>query len=263
MAQPPTARRLAPIVLALTLGTFPAAVAHAEDWSWSLTPYLWASSVALDLEVGGEPVLGGDAAFGDLLKKTDLAFMAHFEGRRGRHGFFADLIYFDLSDSKGVSVGPPSLGLEATSASDLGMSIVELGGLWNPSGDGLGFGLLYGLRLVDVDAESRFRLALPGQPSTRVRIADTLVDGMLGVRYRGELSSRWSYGLRADLSAGGTDGAWNALLLVSYELGSSGKYRLDLAYRYLEMEVEGDGGGFDRELEIALSGPIVGVEIGW
>lgn len=61
-------------------------VAEAQEPAereWTVAPYLWASSVGLDLSVAGETSIGGDAAFSDLLDKVDTAFMGRLESRKG------------------------------------------------------------------------------------------------------------------------------------------------------------------------------------
>lgn len=87
-----------------------ASPARAADWEWTLAPYLWAPDIALDVTVNGEPVIGGDLAFGDLLDKLDMAALAHFEGRRGKGGFFFDLVYMDLGDTQTTVARPPLPG---------------------------------------------------------------------------------------------------------------------------------------------------------
>ena len=65
------------------------------------TPCLWASDIGMDLTVRGDRVLDTDVAFGDLLDKVDFSFSAHFDGRRGKGGFLADLTYIDLAPARG------------------------------------------------------------------------------------------------------------------------------------------------------------------
>jgi hypothetical protein len=66
---------LAAIALAVT------GPVQAEDWEWTIAPYLWASGVQLDLTVNDNTEIGGDATFKNILDKVDSVFMGHF----GRH----------------------------------------------------------------------------------------------------------------------------------------------------------------------------------
>ena len=66
----------------------PATRVQAGDWEWSIAPYIWGSDISLDVTANDEPVIGADVAVKDLLDKTDLAGMLHFEGASGKAGFF-------------------------------------------------------------------------------------------------------------------------------------------------------------------------------
>src|SRR5262252_1491580 len=82
----------------------------AGKWSWDVTPYIWASGVKADVSVNDEPAFGADATFPDLIDKVDIAGMLHFEGRRGKAGFFTDAIFISLTDEDTLSSNPPLPG---------------------------------------------------------------------------------------------------------------------------------------------------------
>jgi hypothetical protein len=69
---------------------------QAEEWEWTVVPYLWAAGAGLDVEVHDEVVLGGDIAFSDLVDKLEIGAMVHVEGRAGKAGFFWDGVYVSL-----------------------------------------------------------------------------------------------------------------------------------------------------------------------
>jgi len=75
----------------------PAAAVLAEEWDWLLAPYLWGIEPSLDVTVNDEVDLGGDADFSDVLDKLEMTAMIHFQGMRGRFGFFTDLAYLETS----------------------------------------------------------------------------------------------------------------------------------------------------------------------
>jgi hypothetical protein len=84
---------------------------------------------------------------------------------------------------------------------------------------------------------------------------------MIGVRYSGRTSDRWSYRLRGDLSAGGTELTWNAIAGVGYTFGKTGKYTALAGYRYMDMEYKEDDARAEVETHQVLSGAIVGLAI--
>jgi hypothetical protein len=92
------------IVAGIFSGMFAASPLQAQEWEWTAVPYVWASDMSLDVKVDGDEVLGSDLDFSDLLDKLDLALQLHFEGRRGRGGFFVDVTYLETSDR---STTPP------------------------------------------------------------------------------------------------------------------------------------------------------------
>jgi hypothetical protein len=181
------------ITLVLALGFTPQQ-SYAEGLDWTIAPYLWASDVGMDVAINGDPTLGVDAAFNDLLDKVDMAFMGHIEASSGSFGGFFDVIYLSLGDDQVINLGPggPILGdLEVDM--DLSMNIYELGGLYRVSGDGLAssaFDIIGGLRQVDMT--TKLDIVLPGPGATplngKMDISET--DIFIGARLVGEFSEK-------------------------------------------------------------------------
>jgi hypothetical protein len=243
------------MILAFAPLVIPASV-NASDWSWNLTPYVWGSDVTLDAEVNDQEIISGEVDFSDLIDDADFAIMAHLEGKRDRFGVFADLIVTDFGDEPRI-FDRPNVTIQAKS--DLEMVILELGGVWYPGGDGTGFGVHYGARIIDVDQE--IDIVLVGRLPTDRRIVDvstTLVDGLVGVRYSSELSDDWSFAAWGDVGSGGTDGTWSAAAVFGYHFGAEDQFALRFGYRHLAIEIEEDDRLATVESEIAMSGPQVG-----
>lgn len=221
------------------------------SWDWSVIIYGWASDVGMDVR-SGDQAGGVDIDFGDLLDKVDFVLQGHLEGRRGRGGLFFDLTYIELGESqniRGIGVFP-----------DIELTILEAGGIFNPSGSGDGFDLLYGARVIDFDQE--IEIVPPGPLGLRLLAVDTsstLVDGFLGGRYTARIGDKGSFIVRADIGAGDTDQTLNAVAGFGYSFGRSGKYSLLLGYRHMEIELE--EGGVETEME--MSGPMFGLKIGF
>jgi hypothetical protein len=232
------------------------ASANASDWSWTLTPYAWLTDVTVDVEVNDREVIGAEVDFSDLIDDADFAMMGHLEGRRDKLGLFADLIVTDFGDEPRIY---DRGGLPIQAESDLEMTILELGGVWYQGGDGTGFGVHYGARMIDVDQEIDI-LLVGGLPTDR-RIVDassTLFDGLVGVRYLSTFSDGWSFAAWGDVATGGTDFTWSAALVFGYHFGAQDQYALRFGYRHLAIELEADDRNADVENEFAMSGPLVG-----
>ncbi len=123
---------------------------HAAEWEWVLTPYLWGSDTSVDVFVNDEPVIGGDLSFSGLIDKLDFAAQIHFEGRRGKGGFFLDTTYLDTGDSL-ITEGRPLLPDGTEVRTDTKTVMVEAGGTIRPGGETHGFDLLFGVRITDTD----------------------------------------------------------------------------------------------------------------
>jgi hypothetical protein len=249
------------ITLVLALGFTPQQ-SYAEGLDWTIAPYLWASDVGMDVAINGDPTLGVDAAFNDLLDKVDMAFMGHIEASSGSFGGFFDVIYLSLGDDQVINLGPggPILGdLEVDM--DLSMNIYELGGLYRLSGDGLAssaFDIIGGLRQVDMTTEINILPPGPGGMPIGGKIDISETDIFIGARLVGEFSEKWHYKLRADIAGGGTEGTINGLAAVGYTFGQTGLFSLDLGYRYMKIELKDGDADTTIKTEITMSGPILG-----
>jgi hypothetical protein len=251
---------MAIVVLTVSLGLSPQQT-YADDLTWTIAPYLWASDVAMDVSVNGDPALGGDVAFKDLLDKVDTVFMGHFEVSSDTFGAFFDAIYLDLSDSKVINLGPggPILG-DIPADIGLKMKIYELGGFYRMgSGDvgSVAFDIIGGVRLIDVNQSFDLVLPAPGGPVSET-IDESETDVFVGGRLVGKFSEKWHYKLRADYAGGGTEGTINGLAALGYSFGQTGLFSLDLGYRYLNIELKNEDAGDTVETEITMSGPVLG-----
>jgi hypothetical protein len=253
-----TTRRLhLPILLALALLAFPAA-ANASDWSWSLTLYGWGSDIKADIDINDREVIDAQVDFEDLLDDLDFGFMFHLEGRRGKHGLFADFYTVDLGDEPRI-IQRPNLPFPIQAESDLEITIIELGGVYYPGGEGGKFGVAYGVRMIDSDQEIDI-LLVGGLPTDRriVDVTSTLYDGMLGVRYSTTYDSGWSFALWGDVAGGGTDFGWSAAALLGYDFGQRDQYAVRFGYRAMEFQFEEDTRGARVETDLTWSGGLIG-----
>ena len=173
-----TSRRkisLSVVLLVVSLGFLPQQ-SHADDLTWTIAPYLWASDVGMDVSVNGDPILGVDVAFSDLVDKLDMAFMGHIEVSSDTFGVFFDGIYISLADDQVINLGPdgPILG-DLLVDMDLKLNIYELGGLYRMGSGEVGssaFDIIGGIRLVDVTQNLDIVLPGPGAtPETKQRLA--------------------------------------------------------------------------------------------
>ena len=237
--------------------------ATAAEWEWSITPYFWAASLQNDVDVNDDPVIANDVSFDELLDKLDFAAQVHFEGQRGEVGFFADFEFYDFSDDQDYSGGqfPAAVSTE----SELEQWIIEVGGLWNPSGEVTGFTLLGGARIIFVDQDIAFEVGAPVNASGETGFDPTLVDVMLGGRYQHGFDNGWTLGFRGDVSTGETDLTWNAVGNVGYSFGTEDRYTVLAGYRHMVIDLDDEEGpnGGTIEAEMTFTGPFVAFRFGF
>lgn len=205
--------------------------AAASDWEWSVTPYVWATDVSADVSINDRQAADAEIDFSDLAEDLEWAAQGHFEGRKGRHGVMLDLFYVHLADEDQRFPLPAPLPGEALVDGDLKLTILDVGGVFNPRGDGEGFSLLYGGRAVDRDIEVDAGFPVgPGVTLSRsYEVSETLYDALLGARYIGRITPRWSWAVQADASTGGTEQTWSALAGLGWSFGAEGRYTLRAA----------------------------------
>lgn len=235
--------------------------ASAGDWQWTITPYAWLTDVGVDATVNDRDLSGGEVDGADLLSKLDMTLQLHLEGQGGRHGVLFDLTYLDLGGDRVVSDLPGILPGTVELEGDFSTTIAEVGGIYNPRGDGTGFALLYGARIIDVDLEIDADFSSVLLDDRIYHSGGTLYDGMLGARWVGALSERWTLRLRGDVSSGGTELIWNALGGVGYSFGREGRYTALAGYRHMAAEFDEDDARAEVETEVTLSGAFVALAI--
>jgi hypothetical protein len=239
----------------------PGTRADAAEWEWTITPYLFASDIGMDLTANDEPVLGAVITFQDLLDKRELAAMVHFEGRRGKVGFLVDALYLSVSSGR-TTTGHPIVPDGTTVDSDIETGIYEAGGFYRMLGEGRAFDLLLGARLIPLQQETHVAFPSPTPIKTTISGSDDVLDGFVGLRYGQPLGGRWDFVIRGDVGAGDSDLAWNAFGALGLRCGKTGKYTLRFGWRQLVVESESESTiGVDIENELTFSGPVVGFAI--
>jgi hypothetical protein len=247
-------RRLS-CALALSVLAAPPSSTLASEWEWALTPYIWGSDITLDAAINDTQVAGSETTFDEILDDLDLALLVHFEARRGRGGFFSDLVYFDLSDQQAASGSPP-VASGTTAASTLEQFLVEAGGFYRPSGEQTGLDVLFGVRLIDLSLDIAFDF--PAAPDRTVTRDSSLLDGFIGLRYSGSFATRWAWWIRGDIGAGDTDLSAQAFAGIGVSFGERLDDMLVVAYRHLVFEVEDDVPLGVTELDMTASGLLIG-----
>ncbi len=248
----------AAVLATLLAGAAGSASAQANDWQWTATPYVWATDVGVDVKLDDRQVVDETVKFQDLLESVDAVAQLRLEAQRGAHGAMLDLFAVGLSEEDSRVTLPGNSGAAATLDSEVTMTILEAGGIYDPRGDHAGFALLYGTRVLYQRAEidGRFELGSTTTTNRDYEVSDTLVDGLVGFQYTHRFSPRLSTQSRIDVSAGGTDLTWSAGSTLSYALGQRGRYAVSAGYRRMTVDFEDEG---SLSADMTLSGFMAGL----
>ena len=248
-------------------------VAPADQWTFSITPYLWLPNVNGTLKYGIPPGAGGspevEAGPNDYLQNLQAVIMISGEARRDRWSVFTDIIYLDFSDEKssvksvdfGGSLVSSSANV-ATTSSFRGMAWTLGTGYAVQTGQAMTLDVIGGLRYFGLEASTDWQLAGeitgPGGGQTFPRSGGIsgradLWDGIIGVRGRVLLgSSDWSIPYYLDVGAGSSRLTWQGMLGVAYSFKWGG---VTLAYRDLYYDQRDD----KLLQDLRFSGPALGV----
>ena len=206
-----------------------------DRWHRSLVLYVWAASLDGTAEVAGNEV---DIGGGNLADHIGGLFSGHFESRKGRWGYFLDVMYVRLDPSVDTPLGKIS--------ADVTDRIYEVAGVYQFSSVVKG---LLGVRYQDLGVDLNL-------PSGRVSSNSDWTDGFIGLRLIPVQTDRWHIWLRADVSVvGDSETTWHSVLGAAYLFNP--RWSLVAAYRVLSNDIE--DGSF--KWDVLRSG--VGLAVGY
>jgi len=230
--------------------------AQASEWRFSITPYAWATDIGVKADLDGRQIVDEKIPVSDLIDMLDMTVQGRLEAMHGEIGLAVDLFDAEISDDvTGVEL---PRGGQADLNSDIGLTILDVTGVYDPKGDRRGFAFVYGTRILDERAtvDGTFTSTPSGNLRQTYETGATYVDGLLGLRYTKLLSRHWSCQARADISTGGTDYTYSAGPSISYAFGKFGQFGLSAGYRYMKVDFE-DSDGIDSQM--TLSGLLLGL----
>lgn len=261
----PRLRPLALVALAAAALPFGAgAEQSSSDWKWTVTPYAWATDVGVDVALADRTVVEEEISVAELLEDLDTILQVRIEAQKGRHGLFLDLFDVTLSDTAQPIALPNGAGDVALTAA-MGMTIAELGGIFDPQGDGSGLQLLYGARILNerADVDAVFALADGSAARRDFEVDETFVDALVGFRFVHKVGERWSYEMKADVSKGGTELTWSAGPALAYAFGATRRYAATVGYRRMVVDFEATDPADALDAKLTLAGPYVALRVGF
>ncbi len=232
-----------------TAGATVASHKDPDDWEFSLTPYLWMTSLRAEADVG--PVSStSEACFSELLEQMDMGAQMRFEGRRGHWGFYLDGTYMSLGSDARARIGPFRVrGLDVDG--EFTQAWLEFGGMYRFGEPGRSFDVMVGGRYsyIAVDASVG--------PFLDVDESKDFWAPVVGGRWQYALSETWVLSLAGDVGGFGVgdaaDLSWGVTGILGYRIND--RTTLGIGYRFFDIDFS------ERALDLDLQfhGPIAGV----
>lgn len=228
---------------------------QSNEWTYSITPYIWFSSIGGDAAIRGN-MFGIHERFTDLVSNVDFGFEFHFEARKNNWGCFVDPTYLKLSADTTTADGLPA---------DVRFKewLVEFGGVYGlpirPTRSNClpqNLDLLFGGRYWNLSGDLT-------QEGTTTSGSQSWVDPIIGLRYITGLSDKWSLLLRGDIGGFGvgSDFSWNAIAAFGY--ATKQNQTAFVGYRALKVDRTNGSDGDLFEWDVTYYGPEVGYQWQW
>lgn len=225
-----------------------------ESWHYSVTPYMWLTSISGDVAARGREA-HVDVGVGKIIEKLNWLTEFHAEARKNRFGFYVDPTYVKLSVGGSAQSNSASVGFREW--------LVDFAGTYRlfeaPVGDG-------GSQSVDFIAGGRFwsmKTDVTVQNVGSGSATKNWVDPIVGLRYTADLSRNWSVVAQGDIGGFGASSefTWSAAPVFIYHL--SANRALVFGYRALGVDhVTGSGTSLFK-LDTTYHGPLLGYEFGF
>ena len=218
-----------------------------DDWEVTITPYVWATGLTLDVDTPQGEQVELDDSFTDILDNLKFTGMGALEARRGRFILLSDLIFLSTGSSEEGDFGPGLVEVDGDtrtiiSTNMVGYRVVDQGAVT--------VDLLAGARISSLKVE----LELGGPLQTVEReVSETKVGPVIASRVRVPLGDKWAAALYGDVGGFGvtSDLSWQLLGTIQYEISSH--WSAGAGWRYFTAEKDKDG--FD--VDMTMSGPFL------
>ena len=228
----------------------PAVSAAAEGgWHTSGEIYLWMADANVTTTEGQEV----EAEFDDVIDELELGFMGTLATRKDRWSWFGDLIFVAIDARETTPVSGPGIPgpIDADLKFEQDVLVITAGGGYSMSeSDSHRVDFAFGARYFDLETDIGVDLGVAG--ALDVSDSSNVLDAFIGIKGYTDLSDRWYLGYYADVGAGDSDLAWQALVDFNYRFS---KLDFGVGYRILEWQFDGKGLLDD----FRISGPYAGL----
>lgn len=203
-----------------------------------------------------------DLDFDDIWDELNIAAMVAFNARKGRWGFYGDLIYSNLgkeTHAEGIRIDPDMNVLWLTAGGFYRLGTWDLWEVPGKKAPAVTVDTLFGARYTYLEIE----LDIEGFDDPEGD--QDWIDPLVGLRTLWDLSERWTLALEGAVGGFGvgSDFAWHAHGLIGYGFGLFGQDNATVfgGYRALSQDYDDGHGNNKFEWDVTLHGPIAGLRI--
>jgi hypothetical protein len=241
--------RFANCLLAIGLAALAPVAAQAQavndKWQWELGVYGWfpaiGASTAFPSGAGGPTI---EVSADDVIDSLKMTFMGQIEARKGRWGFWTDVVYADLGGTEDSSRNFTVAGRPVSTAANLGLDVKStawtLAGIYNLTSTPQNTtDLLFGARMLDLEQRLNWTLAssipeLPGRTGEAKEEA-TNWDAIVGLKGRYFLGAerKWFLPYYVDVGGGDSSLTWQINAGVGYKFDWGSMFA---TWRYLDYD---------------------------
>lgn len=231
----------------------PSSAVAQDGWQYSVSVYGWFSGLGSTVSTPFGDV-ETDLSFSDVWDNLDMAAFGAFEARNGRWSLIGDLVYADLGAEEPTPLGALFRQAEIDVTTTLVSAYAAYAVLDTPQ---TRLDLAGGVRYNSMDIE--FGLISNGGPADfNFASSDSWWDPLVGARVHHAFNDQWSGIASADVGGfsmgDGADLTWQAYVGIGYRFNE--RWSAQAGYRHLSIERNFNG----RDVEIEISGPLVGVQ---
>ena len=215
-----------------------------DSWQFRLSPYLWFAGLKGDVgTIPPLPTAPVDISASEAIEDTEASLMLILDAKKGRHGFFTDLIYTDVQSDEELVPQPIGLMMKSTSRT----TIFSLAYQYELFGqDQTVVDLLAGVRYWALDSELKFKGGLGVLAGKKLSNDESWFDPALGIKGRVPLGSSQFY-----VEGGAGVGGFGVGSDLFYEINANIGYQWSksigtaLGYRMFDVDYEDDGYVYD------------------
>jgi hypothetical protein len=247
------------------------AQAATEDWKFEATVYGWFPAIGSDMSF---PTSGGPSidvskrlSTNDVLDALKFAFFGSFEAKKGKYGFWTDVVYADLGGAKTglrqVDSGllPVPVDLSANLSLDMKSWIWTVAGTYALAATPeYTMDVLGGARLLDMTntLDYAFSASAGGHPlgglSGTAEASDNFWDAVVGLKGRANFGAdrKWFIPYYVDVGTGQSQLTWQVSTGVGYQFDWGS---VVATWRYLDYKFKSDS----NIQSMSFNGPTIGV----